>query len=308
MTVDEHLTRYAGLPVHDFGPDTEPAGLPAAGSVAWRVGTRFEEAGFEDVLRRFLATVDAAQVTALIIGYWNMSYEAKESYPVDPLVAAADRFPALRSLFLGDIVMEESEISWIEHSDIGPVLAAFPELERFGVRGGSGLALDPIRSERLRELRFEAGGLPGHVVRAVAASDLPGLTELELWLGIDEYGGDATAADLAPILSGERLPALRHLGLQNSELQDEIAAAVASAPIVARLESLSLSMGVLTDEGAEALLSGQPLTHLRRLDLHHHFLSDAMMERIRAALPGVEIDLDEQEEPDEDWRFVAVSE
>ncbi|MFC7639817.1 hypothetical protein ACFQX6_01220 [Streptosporangium lutulentum] len=44
---------------------------------------------------------------------------------------------------------------------------------------------------------------------------------------------------LEPILSGERLPTLKHLGLQDSEIQDEIASAVASAPVVARLESLS---------------------------------------------------------------------
>ncbi|MFD0891882.1 leucine-rich repeat domain-containing protein, partial [Streptosporangium algeriense] len=111
------------------------------------------------------------------------------------------------------------------------------------------------------------------------------------------------------ILSGERLPALRHLGLQDSEIQDEIPAAVASAPSLARLESLALSMGALSDEGAEALLSGQPLTHLKRLDLHHHYLTDPMVDRVRAALPGVEVDLSEQEEPDDDeWRYVAVSE
>nr|BFE77740.1 hypothetical protein GCM10020093_003410 [Planobispora longispora] len=146
--------------------------------------------------------------------------------------------------------------------------------------------LRPVRHESLRVLRFESGGLPGHVVRATGACDLPALEHLEMWLGVERYGGDATAADLEPILSGERLPALRHLGLQDSAMQDEIAAAVATAPVVARLESLALSMGVLTDEGAEALLSGQPLTHLKRLDLHHHFLSDAMTERVRAALPG----------------------
>ncbi|WP_308212416.1 hypothetical protein [Actinomadura madurae] len=145
-------------------------------------------------------------------------------------------------------------------------------------------------------------------MRAVGASDLSNLEHLDLWLGEDGYGGDSTVADLAPLLSGERLPALRHLGLEDSEIEDEIAAAVAGAPVVARLESLSLAMGILTDQGAEALLSGQPLTHLRRLDLHHHFLSDAMMERVRAALPGVEIDLDHQETNDTDWHYIAVSE
>jgi hypothetical protein len=161
-------------------------------------------------------------------------------------------------------------------------------------------------------LRFESGGLPPQVVRAVGESDLPALEHLELWLGEENYGGGATPEDLAGILAGEWLPSLRYLGLQDSEIQDEIAAAVAAAPVVARLETLSLSMGILTDSGAEALLSGQPLTHLKKLDLHHHYLSDEFMKRITAALPGVEVDLSEQEEGDDDgeevWRYVAVSE
>jgi hypothetical protein len=45
---------------------------------------------------------------------------------------------------------------------------------------------------------------------------------------------------------------------------------------------------VLTDDGAEALLSGQPLTHLVELDLSHHYLTEPMVERVRAALAPVE--------------------
>jgi hypothetical protein len=112
------------------------------------------------------------------------------------------------------------------------------------------------------------------------------------------------------------LPRLRHLALRNSEMQDAVAAAVAAAPVVARLEVLDLSMGVLTDEGAGALLGGQPLTHLKKLDLHHHYLSEPFVERIRQTLEpaGVEVDLD-RGDADEDtgddgtvWRYVAVGE
>ncbi|MEV5703675.1 STM4015 family protein [Actinoallomurus sp. NPDC052274] len=309
MSVHEHVSELDGLPVVDFSLiDEEGEPLPSAASAAWRIATEFEGDSFEKVFERFLRQVDTSQVTALVIGYWGASYDSGEVDPVDLLVKAADRLPKLRALFLGDIVMEEAEISWIEHSDITPLFTAFPGLKRFEVRGSTGLALDPIRSETLTVLRMESGGLPAAVVRAVAASDLPNLKRLDLWLGVENYGGDATVADLAPILSGERLPALRRLGLEDSEIQDEIAAAVAGAPVVARLESLSLAMGMLTDEGAEALLSGQPLTHLKRLDLHHHFLSDRMVERVRAALPGVKVDLSEQEKPEDDWRYVAVDE
>lgn len=320
MGVYQHLEEYAGLPVATFNEDTATGGedagddpvtgeeLPAAGEAAWYVGTSFDEEDFPDVFARFLQAVDTTEVTALIIGYWGASYDDGAADPVALLTAAAASFPKLRALFLGDITGEESEISWIEHSDITPLFTAFPGLERFEVRGSQDLVLDPVESDELKVLRFESGGLPARVVRAVGASELPNLEHLDLWLGEDNYGGDATVADLAPFLSGERLPALRHLGLEDSEIQDEIAAAVAGAPVVARLESLSLAMGILTDRGAEALLAGQPLTHLRRLDLHHHFLSDAMMERVKAALPGVEVDLGDQEKPDGDWHYIAVSE
>ncbi|WP_082310198.1 STM4015 family protein [Nonomuraea sp. SBT364] len=299
---------YAGLPVAH--PPSEGQ-TPPKGEVAWRLMANGWSDGPDkivEVIDAFVGSVDPARVTALVIGAWEDCYDTSSAALVERLVAHAPRLTALRALFLGAIASQEAEISWIQQSDVTPLLEAFPKLERFEVRGGTGLALSPVRHEALRILRFETGGLPSAVVRAVAASDLPALEHLELWLGVSEYGGDATVADLAAILSGERLPALRHLGLQDSEIQDEIAAAVASAPVVARLGSLALSMGALTDTGAEALISGQPLTHLTALDLHHHYLSDEMTERVAEALPGVRVDLSEQEEIDEDWIYVAVDE
>ncbi|MEX5633941.1 STM4015 family protein [Parafrankia sp. FMc2] len=321
MTINEHLAEFAGKPVRGFryerdGESSDDHHRPAAGGtpaspgdVAWRVGTWFDGPSFGDVFQAFLDEVDTAAVTHLVIGYWGASYDATDAVgPVGRLVQAAGQLPALRALFLGDIVLEESEISWIEQSDVTPLFEAFPGLEQLEVRGSEGLGLRPVHSRALRTLRFESGGLPAAVVRAVGECDLPALEHLDLWLGTDDYGGDATAADLAGILGGERLPALAHLGLEDARIADEVAAAVASAPVVARLTSLSLAMGALTDRGAESLLSGQSLTHLDRLDLHHHFLGDAMVERVRAALPGVEVDLEQQEKPEDDWFYVAVSE
>ncbi|MEU6414883.1 STM4015 family protein [Microbispora sp. NPDC046933] len=304
---------YAGLPVTEVIPGQDKE-IPDPGAAALRISCGWNDWTFDEAFAALLDRVDTTLVPALVIGGWDDCSSDSSEHVVGLLADNATRFPGLRSIFLGAISFEESEISWIKQSDVTPLLEAFPLLERLEVRGGDGLALRPVRHERLRMLRFETGGLPGEVARAVGACDLPALQHLELWLGIEEYGGNATVADLAPILSGESLPALRHLGLQDSEIQDEIATAVASAPVVARLESLALSMGVLTDDGAEALLGGQPLTHLRRLDLHHHFLGDEMMSRVAEALPGVEVNLSDQQTPesdewlDEDSLYVAVSE
>ncbi|GGQ79297.1 STM4015 family protein [Streptomyces asoensis] len=318
MTIGDHLDELFGLPAYTFpGPEHSPRPVEPD-AVAWRVGSDVYDADedWTKAFARFCSTVDTVRVRALIVGAWQEAYDTDPSDVIEALVAARDRFPALRAVFLGDMVGEECEISWINQTDVTPLLGAFPALEEFGVRGGSGLRFPAVRHGSLRRLVIETGGLPAEVVRGVGGSDLPELVHLDLWLGTPEYGGDCEAADLEPILSGARLPSLRHLALRNSEIQDAVAAAVAAAPVVERLEVLDLSMGVLTDEGAAALLGGQPLTHLKKLDLHYNYLSEPLQERIRRTVEtaGVEVDLDRddaEEDADDDgtpWRYVAVGE
>ncbi|MCD0451854.1 STM4015 family protein [Actinocorallia sp. API 0066] len=309
--IHQFHTSFAGLPVFDLTDTTAAGELPAADAVAWRIRLDDYVDEFDpwrELFGTFTERVDTTRVRALLLGNWGNTYDVESTEPLALLTGAAERFPALHAVFVAEYLQEETEISWINHGDLTPLFTAFPKLTEVVVRGGIGLRFDPLKSTVLRDLRFESGGLPARVVQALGASELPALETLQLWLGVDEYGGDSTVEDLAPLLSGERLPALRDLGLQNSPQADQIAAAVAAAPVVARLERLSLAMGSLSDEGAEALLSGQPLTHLAGLDLHHHYLSDAMMERIKAALPGVQVNVDDQRDLEDDWRYVEVSE
>jgi hypothetical protein len=319
MTIGDHLDALYRLPAYTFpGPGAPTDDLPEADGVAWRITSDVYDADedWELAFARFCETVDAHRVRALIVGAWQDAYDSGSSSVIAALVAAKDRLPALRALFVGDMVMEECEISWINQADVSPLLAAFPNLEEFGVRGGTGLGFTALNHASLRRLTMETGGLPAEVVRGVSASDLPALEHLDLWLGTPDYGGDSEVSDLEGILSGARLPRLRELALRNSEMQDAVAAAVAAAPVVARLDVLDLSMGVLTDDGAAALLAGQPLTHLKKLDLHHHYLSDPIQERVRQTLEtaGVEVDLDrdDADESEEDdgtvWRYVSVGE
>lgn len=302
----DHPDAFGGLLVRTFDAD---AFDPSDCDYAWRLEVDYEDGPeqFAALFDTFLGAVDTTAVTALLVGQWGgAAYDHK--LPVRLLAERLPALPNLRALFLGDMVPEECEISWIQHDDITPLVEALPRLEILTVRGGEGLRLRPVRHGGLRRLTFESGGLPAEVVRAVGASDLPNLWHLELWLGTANYGGDTTVADLADLLGGSRLPSLVFLGLQNAEIADEVAAAVAGAPVVARLKSLDLSMGVLSDRGAAALLAGQPLTHLVELVLSHHYLSTAMMERLVAELPGVEVDVSEQLTDDEEDRWIAVSE
>ncbi|MFI1379395.1 STM4015 family protein [Embleya sp. NPDC020886] len=314
----EQGTRGAPTPPYGSAPDDHPAD-----AVAWRLRRRHWEDDPEltDLYDHFVANVDTTRVTALIVGAWDVDLSQPNPL-IERLIRDADRFPALRRLFLGDAVQEEAEISWI---GIGPwteVLEAFPSLEELVIRGSENALQDPtaaaapvpppVRHEHLRRLRFESGGLSARIVRAVGLSDLPALESLELWLGVRDYDGDTTVDDLAELLSGTRVPGLRHLGLMNSEIQDEIAAALASAAVTARLESLDLSMGTLGNEGGEALLQGQPLGHLRKLTIDHHFLDDPVAERLRDSLraSGVAVEISRRESGRgiRGYRYVEVAE
>jgi hypothetical protein len=308
MTISDHITEFAGLPVVDFDIENPPQVDPA--TVAWRVATDYDlgEEGFTQRLDGLLKADWAGRIAALVIGQWGEPYENEA--PIGPLVEAAGTLAGLRALFVGEMTFDESEISWINQGDVTPLLTAYPGLEVLRVRGSEGLALTAMRHESLRELAFESGGLPGAVVRAVGGCDLPSLRHLELWLGTANYGGDSTVDDLAPVFAGTRLPALTYLGLRDAEIADEVAAALAAAPVVARLSTLDLSFGALSDAGAASLLAGQPLTHLRLLDLHHHFLSEAMTDRLRAELAGAGVQVDDSDPKDSrrDGRYIAVSE
>lgn len=352
MSISHHIEQFHGLPVFDFAEAVRNGrDMPPASTVAWKIGVDLDEARsggesslltptirswaygsgsameaepatpskavsmstFDEAWRHFLESVDTEQVTAIVTGMW-FGWEPQPLAPVlAEITAAAPALPALRALFIGDITGEECEISWLEMCDITPVFTTFPGLTEFVVRGGSCLELEPVRHEHLSSLRFESGGLAGHVVRAVGECELPALTELDMWLGVEEYGGNHSLDDLAPLLTGTGLPALRRLGLQNTEYQDDVAIAVTRAPILPQLEHLALGMGTLGDNGAEALLDAAPFGRLRSLDLHHHYIGEIMQDRLRAALAGVELDLSEPtEELDPDYyrwtRYVSVAE
>ncbi|SCL23067.1 hypothetical protein GA0074692_1510 [Micromonospora pallida] len=316
MTFGSHASSFAGRPVVDV-PLGEP--LPTVdGPVSWRLARwDFDQSAaentpsepFQGAFGEFVATAGPS-VESLVVGSWG--YTAFNSAPIPQLCAAAPRLPALRALFLGDITVEECEVSWMRVGDVSRLLAAYPNLEVLRVRGGADFTFSPVRHDRLRKLAVESGGLSRTFVQAVFDSELPALTDLELWLGTPAYGGDTTVSDLAPLLAGERFPALRRLGLCNAEIADDLAEALSTAAVVSRLERLDLSLGTLGERGAAALLAGQSLTHLAELDLQHHFLPEEVAAALVAALPGVRVDVSDPRQEDEykgeRYRYTAVSE
>ncbi|MBX9692050.1 MAG: STM4015 family protein, partial [Cyanobacteria bacterium] len=209
--------------------------------------------------------------------------------------------------FFGDITYEESEISWIEQGDVSALFTAYPQLEHFCVRGGNNLNLGTLNHANLKSLIIQTGGLSREVVAQVCRAELPALEHLELWLGVDSYGGDCEVDDLRPLLQLGRFPALRYLGLKDSMLADAIAEIVADAPVLEQLEVLDLSMGVLGDAGAEKLISSPAIRKLKKIVLRHHYMSNAMVRRW--SISGITADVsDQQKAAGVDDRYVEVSE
>jgi len=307
----EYGSRFAGKAVIDWYPET---GIPDTEGAIYRISLTWDDADdgerWTDRFAKFLEDPASSRVTGIVVGYWGGHGDEGSQPIVEALVAARERLPELTAIFLGEILSEECEISWITQTDVSPLFEAYPKLEYFRVRGGNSLRFGTLHHERLRELGVESGGLSRDAVHEIFSSHLPALEHLELWLGTEEYGADTTVEDFAPLLSGKLYPRLRYLGLRDSEIADEIAAVLANAPIMEQVRVLDLSLGILGDAGAAALLASPAVRKLEKLDLHHHYCSDETMAALQSL--GIEVDLSDRQEPqnwgDGDHRFVAVGE
>ncbi|MBD8500942.1 STM4015 family protein [Paenibacillus arenosi] len=261
-----------------------------------------------DLIEALAGKDETLQLESLIIGDWGGAYENDSSEIVEALVRLKDRFPQLRSLFIGDMSYEECEVSWINQSNIGPILAAYPELRSLTIKGSTDLSLAPAQHDKLEELTIICGGLGKDVLTSISEGSFKNLKKLELYLGVEEYGFDGSLEDVLPLIEPGKFPLLTYLGLKDSEIQDEIAIAVANSPIVDQLHTLDLSMGTLTDSGAEALITSEKIMKLKQLDLSYHYMSDEMMNRWKQS--GLNVDVSDQQDSDEDedYRYPSLTE
>lgn len=302
--LSQNAGTFAGLRVVDFDPEK-----PVKSGVAYRFRSDWEENRLFEYLENYLASDPAREAHAIVIGAWHGDdSELTSEAVVQFLTENKEKLPSLSAIYVGDIVSEENEISWIKQSDLSPLLSAFPQLQLLRARGGDGLALKTPVHAALRALTLETGGMDVSVVRSICMSEFPSLEYLELWLGTENYGGNSTVRDLQPILSGRLFPKLKYLGLRNAEHANEIAAVVVNSPIVERIETLDLSLGVLTDEAGEALLKTPTGGALKRLNLHHNYFSDGMLRKLKALPINVDVSRGDKMNEESEWQFVAVGE
>lgn len=310
----DNLETWQGLPVVDWTPRSGP--LSAA--TAYRIRLEWEDKGtWVDRFALFLAEPGVETVTTLVVGSWGALVDGEETLQsiVEALAGARERLPALTALFLGDITSEECEVSWIPLADVSPLFHAYPKLEHFAVRGGMNdnqdLTLGVLKHAHLKSLSVQTGGLNASIVEEVSIAELPELESLELYLGTENYGGTVTPADLHTILTQghEKWPKLHYLGLRDYDRADELAGHLASRssePLLKHITTLDLSLGTLSDPGATALLECPAITHLKKLDIHHHFVTEPTVAKLLAL--GIEVDVSDAKDPEDDWRYVAVSE
>lgn len=312
MTIHAHIEKFEGLSVVDFDADSD---IGDAKGNAYRVAIDWEayeeDETFLDRFAAFVSDPAASDVEGLIIGDWGGTAEGNDSAPVvEALVNSREQLPKLRALFLGEMIMEESEISWINQSDVSPIFQAFPNLETLYLRGAGGLELGRPKHSLLRKLVIETGGMPAALMREVTSAELPNLTHLELWLGDEGYGNNIRADDIQALLKDGPCGKLTYLGLRDDCHADDTAKVLAQTGLPAGVETLDLSLGTLGDEGAQALFDSGCLASVKKLSIHHHYVSPALTEKLAAAV--AELNAIDVQEPD-DWdgephRYVAVAE
>jgi hypothetical protein len=301
----ELVQEFRGRRVVDF----EGADSWVGPHVAYRLREEYEdEIKIADRLAALLDQPESKDVSALIIGAWSGACEGENAAEiVAELAECAPRLSGLRDLFLGEMTYEECEISWIKQANLTPLLTAYPNLESLRVRGGSELEFSPRRHDNLKELAIETGGLSRSTIRELFLCELPSLERLVLFLGEENYGFDGGVEDLQPLLSGRLFPRLKHLGLMNSSIANDIAAVLVNTPIVERLESIDLSLGNLDSEGVQSLTGLAAHGHLRQLNISHHYASEAAVEALAKALP-FEVIAEDLQDPEDDWRPIVHAE
>ncbi|WP_062055449.1 STM4015 family protein [Aquimarina longa] len=306
MTVNQYQETFNNKPVKVFqiGDTIDP-------NVCYKVESPYEDKhSVVDRLKSLVETGATDTMQELIIGAWQDSYEVDPTAILNYLITHKSSFLQLKHVFIGDMTYEDCEMSWINQTDYNQFLTTFSELETFCVRGGQGLKIGKVNLPKLKKLRIETGGLDEEVITSLIASkaSFENLEYLEIWLGTDEYGATVTIDKVKELIDGVGFPKLTHLGLQNSDMQDEIAILLKDHPILSRIETLDISMGTLTKKGAEALLANDGLLQLKHINCRHHFIPDNLIKELVEKFKNQHINLSDQEEIEDDWLYVEVGE
>ncbi|MDR0431200.1 MAG: STM4015 family protein [Tannerellaceae bacterium] len=254
----------------------------------------------EDLLNKIIKDRKLPGIKQLTIGCW--SYESEDCRDlVDGMVANKEKFAHIEDLFWGDIDQEESEVSWIEQTDLSPLLDSMPKLTTLKIKGTNNLSIGQKSRPEWKSLEIISGGLPSNVVEDIIQSDMPNLECLILYVGVEDYGYDGSIEQFKPLISKEKFPKLTYLGIVNAEEQDSVIELFLESDILSRLETMDVSAGVLTDKGGQLLLDHvDKIKHLKFIDMAYNYLTDEMRKKLSELPVTVDVsdpqDLDDYEE------------
>jgi hypothetical protein len=209
------------------------------------------------------------------------SSEAQDLQPLVDVIAEAPR-PALRQLVfaefgepLGDWFDhgEPYDYCWAPLGDLSRLWQNVPALEELTLQGLS-MALGSIDLGKLKTVAIR-GTLSSANLHSVTAARWPNVERLEIFFGDPELGAEGSMEDVLPLLAGEGLPHIRHLGLKYCGFIDEIVERLDRMAFLPRLRSLDLSMSDLSREGEENLYAQRKLlSHLEVLRIDEHANAD----------------------------------
>lgn len=264
----------------------------------------------DEITRDVLARPLYVFVEALRFGLAGFS-DANDWRPTAEAVCDSPLAPHLRELRFDDFDHEDSELSWVKFGDFSALWPRLPKLQTLVIKSGAGGKLGDVELPELRRFDRISGGLDRSELISIANAHWPKLEHLSIWTGSSGYGADTLPSDLAPLLAGDRLPVLRHLGIVNSELVDSVLDLLVGSKLLPRLHSLDLSKGILVD--ASFLVEhAAAFRHLRVIDVGENLLSPSEVARIHNALPharvGEQREMYASDDDDDDARYVAVGE
>jgi hypothetical protein len=288
-------------------------------------GLQFETGVLREVaLRRFdfESKVDLSELTSAVLNLPLMafvdrlrfglpSYESDNSWTKTfESVCASKQAPHIREIHFNDYTYEDCELSWTPFGDFTGFWARVPMLEHFTLKAGVSGILGDLSHAHLKSFVRESGGLSADEIESITAAHWPQLEKLEIWFGSNDYGAQGNALFLAPLLTGQRVPKLKSLGLVNCEFVAESIAALATSTIVGQLERLDLSKGALIDQDVDVVLKhADALKHLKSIDFSGNQLGERASEiakRLPQAILSSQRERDASDEPSH--RYVAVGE
>lgn len=270
-----------------------------------------EDKSAADLFNEMLKDDNLEDLEEIVIGNWGETWEDSCQAIIDGIVEHKIQFEHIKGLFIGDMDYEECEVSWIIQGNYEKLWGALPNLKELTIKGSTELELGTIKHENLESLEIICGGLPKNIINQIKEAKLPNLKKLNLYLGSEDYGFDGDEETIKEFLEQSDFPKLEYLGLNDSEIQDEVTEAILQSKYMNQISTLDLSNGTLSDKGGELLLKALPnFPNIKTLDLHFHYLSDDMMKKLRNL--SIEIDLEEQNEEEDDdgeiYRYAMLTE